>query len=126
MNNERFKLVIKMKNFIFYLDDILVNYPKKEYVLKDAIMKDSLRVLELIYEANSSIDKNNYLDKISSKLSMLDFYFEKSYKNRYISKKVFDKVIFELTTIMKMLYGWIKYDRSKVWWCFKNLWKRDM
>lgn len=114
MNNEKFQLVIKMKKFIFYLDDILVNYPKKEYVLKDAIMKDSLKVLELIYEANSSLDKNSYLDKISSKLSMLDFYFEKSYKNKYIRKKVFDKVIFELTTIMKMLYGWIKYDRSKV------------
>ena len=85
--NERFKLVIKMKNFIFYLDDILINYPKREYILKDAIMRDSLKVLELIYEANSSIDRNNYLDKISSKLSMLDFYFEKSYKNRYISKK---------------------------------------
>lgn len=113
VNNEKFQLVIKMKKFIFYLDDILVNYPKKEYVLKDAIMKDSLKVLELIYEANSSIDRNNYLDKISSKLSMLDFYFEKSYKNKYISKKVFDKIIFELTTIMKMLYGWIKYDRSK-------------
>ena len=112
--NERFKLVIKMKKFIFYLDDILVNYPKREYILKDAIMRDSLKVLELIYEANSSIDRNNYLDKISSKLSMLDFYFEKSYRNKYINKKVFDKVIFELTTIMKMLYGWIKYDRSKV------------
>ena len=36
VNNERFQLVIKMKKFIFYLDDILVNYPKREYVLKDA------------------------------------------------------------------------------------------
>ena len=49
VNNERFQLVIKMKKFVFYLDDILVNYPKREYVLKDAIMRDSLRVLELIY-----------------------------------------------------------------------------
>ena len=113
MNNDRFQIVIKIKKFIFYLDDILINYPKKEYVLKDAIMKDSLTILELVYEANNSLEKEQYLNKISSKLSMLDFYFERSYKNKYISKKVLDKVIFELTSIMKMLYGWMKYDRSK-------------
>ena len=56
MNNDRFQIVIKIKKFIFYLDDILINYPKKEYVLKDAITKDSLTILELVYEANNSLE----------------------------------------------------------------------
>ena len=114
MNNDRFKIAIKIKSFILYLDNILVNYPKKEYILKDSIMRDSLSILELVYKANNSIEKERYFDDICAKISMLDFYFEKSYKNKYINKKVFDKVIFELTTIMKMIYGWMKYERNKL------------
>lgn len=115
MNTERFQIVVKMKSFIFFLDGILVNYPKREHVLKDAIENDALTILALIYEANSSVDQKHYLDKVVSKLSMLDFYFEKSYKYHYISRKIFDRVIFELTSILKMLYGWMKYEKSGIY-----------
>ena len=77
-------------------------------------MRDSLRVLELIYEANSSIDKNNYLDKISSKLSMLDFYFEESFKKKYISERQALRKTNELSVITKMMYGWIKNGKCEV------------
>ena len=44
---------------------------------------------------------------------MLDFYLEKSYKKKYINKKLLERKIYELTTITKMIYGWKKYDRDK-------------
>ena len=45
---------------------------------------------------------------------MLDFYFEKSYNKKYISEKAFHKLIFELESITKMMYGWIKYDKDRI------------
>lgn len=110
--NDRFLVIQKMKSFILLLDDILVNYPKKEYVIKDAIVKEALEILELMFKANVSVEKNSYQIDVLTKLSMLDFYFEKSYKRKYISQKVFQKLMNELTNITKMMYGWMKYDQN--------------
>lgn len=110
--NNNFKIELKLKDFILDLDDILINFPKREYILKDKIEKTSLDILELIFLVNNTLDKS-YLDIILSKISMLDFYLEKSYKKKYISKKLLERKIYELTTITKMIYGWKKYDRDK-------------
>ena len=110
----RFLLIRKMKNFILQLDDILIHYPKVEYVLKDKIQKDSYEALEYMIEANASEDKLKNQIRVLTKLSMLDFYFEKSYKKKYISEKAFHRLIFELESITKMMYGWIKYDKDRI------------
>ena len=68
------------------------------------IEKTSLDILELIFLVNNTLDKS-YLDIILSKISILDFYLEKSYKKKYINKKLLEKKIYELTTITKMIYG---------------------
>ncbi len=44
---------------------------------------------------------------------MLDFYLEKSYKRKYINKKLLEKKVYELIAITKMLYGWKNYDRNR-------------
>lgn len=102
--NNNFKIELKLKDFILDLDGILINFPKREYILKDKIEKTSLDILELIFLVNNTLDKS-YLDIILSKISMLDFYLEKSYKKKYISKKLLERKIYELTTITKMIYG---------------------
>ena len=55
-----FNLEIKMKEFILALDEVLINYPKKEYILKDKIQLTSYEILELIFKANN-ISKNIYV-----------------------------------------------------------------
>ena len=110
--NNNFKIELKLKDFILDLDDILINFPKREYILKDKIEKTSLDILELIFLVNNTLDKS-YLDIILSKISMLDFYLEKSYKKKYINKKLLERKIYELTTITKMIYGWKNYDSNK-------------
>lgn len=112
--NNNFKIELKLKDFILDLDDILINFPRREYILKDKIEKTSLDILELIFLVNNTLtlDKS-YLDIILSKISMLDFYLEKSYKKKYINKKLLERKIYELTIITKMIYGWKKYDRDK-------------
>lgn len=102
-----------MKNFIMSLDNIVVNYPRKENVIKDRLFNDSLDILYLIYKANYSKDKNIQI-KILSKISMLDFYLERSLKNKYISEKQCLKKSNQLFTITKMVHGWIKSDKSKL------------
>ena len=50
--------------------------------------------------------------KLLSKISMLDFYLERSYLNKYISEKVFQNKCNQLNRITKMIYGWIKENES--------------
>ena len=71
-----FNLEIKMKEFILALDEVLINYPKKEYILKDKIQLTSYEILELIFKANNiSSSKDETINTILVKISMLDFYF---------------------------------------------------
>ena len=109
-----FNLEIKMKEFILALDEVLINYPKKEYNLKDKIQSTSYEILELIFKANNiSSSKEETLNTILVKISMLDFYFEVSYKHKCINKKQLDKYIYKLTFITKLTYGWKNYDSNK-------------
>lgn len=103
-----------MKRFIMSLDNIIINYPRKENVIKDRLYNDSLDILYLIYLANNSKDRKNIQIKILSKISMLNFYLERSLKNKYISEKVCQKKCNELLNITKLIHGWIKSDKSKL------------
>lgn len=109
--NDKFLIVKHIKEFIMSINDIVINYPRKEFVIKDRIMNDSLDILELVYNANyTKGDTSDKKIQILTKLSMLDFYFERSYKLKIISEKVCIKKCSELTNIRKMIYGWMKSD----------------
>ena len=111
MNNE-FRTIKNMKLFILSLDSFLVNYPKKEKVLKDKIKSTSYEILELIFLANLKPEKLTEQQQILAKISMLDFYLEESYKKQYISEKLCKHKGKELSMITKMLYGWVKNGSS--------------
>ena len=44
MDNERFLVIRKMKDFILKLDKILIHYPRSEYFLKDKILSDNYKL----------------------------------------------------------------------------------
>jgi len=107
--NDRFLVVRHIKEFIYSIDELVVNFPRKDFVIKDRIVNDVLDILELVYIAN--IDNNKELKiKILSKLSMLDFYLERSYKNNIISEKVLKKYSNKLASITKLIYGWLRSE----------------
>ena len=109
--NNKFLLANDIKNFILSLDSILINYPKKDIIIKKRIINTSFELLELVYLANNKIDnKENIKYECLSKISMIDFYFEYSYKKNYISLKNLNTYIFNLTKINKMLHGWINNE----------------
>jgi len=108
-SSDKFLIVKYMKQFILSLDEIVINYPNKEMVIKNRLHSDSLDILEYIYQANieEELDKKKYYqNKILSKISMLDFYLEKSYKKKYISEKLCQKKSNELLHLSKMVYQW--------------------
>lgn len=105
--NDRFLIVKRIKEFIFSIDSLVINLPRRELIIKDRLLSDSFNVLELIYVANYSNSKESK-KVLLSKISMLDFYLEYLYKKNIISQKVCMKKSSELEEITRMVYGWIK------------------
>ncbi len=110
MNNDRFLISKYMKEFINGIDKIIINIPNKDRVIKDKLYTTSYNILYLIYKANYSNNKgikyNICLDIIAN-INMLDYYFERCYINRYLSKKQVLSRIEKLNIITKMVYGWM-------------------
>ena len=105
--NNRFNIAIKVKKFIFLIDELIINYPKKDYVLKDRLLNTCYDLLKLIYIANYSNDKENYKFDILTNISIIDFCLEESYSKKIISEKKLNQVANKLEEITKMVYGWI-------------------
>lgn len=109
----RFNLGIKFKKFILIIDELIINYPKKYYVLKDRLLNTSYDLLELIYLANYSNDKEIYKFNILTKISIIDFCLEENYYKQIISEKKLNQVTNKLNEITKMVYGWINDNKVK-------------
>ena len=93
---------------------MLVNFPKKDFMNRETIYKESLKLLELVYIANELDDlklKRNIQVELLSKINMLDFYLERAYKRKYINEKQCLMKSGELEQISKMIYKWIQNER---------------
>ena len=103
-------LVNDLKKTILYLDKVIQNFPRTEKVLRDKINNTCYEVLELIYFSNLlDIDQRViYQKRIISKIKMLDFYFKISCDKKYMKVGNF------LLNMIKQLYGWIKYEKTKL------------
>ena len=106
-----FKIVKNIKLFIYSIDNIVINIPNKDRVIKERLYNTSYDILYLVYRCKyKSENKNEYYKDILSNISMLDFYLERCLKNKYINNKVCEKLSNNLLIIMKMIYGWIKSE----------------
>jgi len=112
MKNERFNLVIKVKKFIFDINELIINYPKRDYDIKDRLKYSCYELLRLIYRANYSKDKYEYQMDILTNISMIDFCLEESLNKQIISIKRLKYITNNLNEITEMVYGWL--DDSKV------------
>lgn len=82
-------IISNMKKTIFYLDKVIINFPRTEKVLKDKISNTYYEVLELIYFSNllDVKERTIYQKRIISKIKMIDFYFKIALDKKYISYK---------------------------------------
>lgn len=97
------------------LDGIIINYPKRDYELRNRLMYDAYQVLEYVYEANyhELKDRKSFQIKAIMKLNLLDFYIEYSFKKKIISEKQSYRISSKLLNINKMIYKWMQYEKCK-------------
>ena len=106
---EKLEVINDIKKTIFYLDKVIINFPRTEKVLKDKISNTYYEILELIYFSNLL----DIQERIISKIKMIDFYFKIALDKKYISYKKYLKIGKFLLNIIKQLYGWIRYEKSR-------------
>lgn|SRR5574344_1707613 len=108
-------IITKTKQTISYIDKILTNFPKSEYVLKTKLEQVLYDLLESIYYSNYLYkeDRINKLYICLTKIKMLDFYTKICMEKNIISYKKFINIGSYLNDITKMIYGWINSEKSK-------------
>lgn len=118
MYNDKFKIIVIAKEFLFNLNDILCRFPNSEKVLKDKIKIVIYEILELIYDANYlPLDKYNddrirIQINILSKISMLDLLLEESYRKGYITEGIFCDNSKKMSDLFIKVKGWIVYEKD--------------
>ncbi len=111
--NSNFQLLQKTEKAIQYIQWLIPNYPKKEYILKGNIEKCTYALIEYIfsYQINQSERiRQKYLKDFLVQLSMLNFYMEISFNKKYISKRQYEVVGRFLVEIRKIAFGVIRSE----------------
>ena len=111
MKEERFKVINFIRKLILFIDKELNNFPKKDIEIKNRVRNISYDILELAYEANNISDiedKKVLLEKIISKIKVLDFLLNLCYDKMIINNKKYTKFGEKIDDIIKYTIGWKK------------------
>lgn len=111
MKEEKFKVINFIRELILSIDKNLDNFPKKDIELKNRIRTNSYDLLELVYEANSTREKERkleILDKTIAKLKVIDFLINMCFDKQIINNKRYLKFGERIDDISKFTIGWIK------------------
>ena len=94
-----------------------MNFPKKEYILKNNLEKSMFRTIELVFTCNiqnSFRIKEKYFKDLVVELAMINYYVEFAYERKFVSKHQREVVAKYLIEIRKMIYGVIQNERNKL------------
>ena len=111
MKEEKFRVIQFIRELILAVDKELENYPKKELEIKNRVRTCTYDILEIAYEANVTTDielKRNLLNKIISKIKVIDFLLNLSYDKKLITEKKYYKLGQRLDDVIKYVSGWLK------------------
>lgn len=112
MNNSN--IILRLKKTIVYVDKVLENFPKNEYILKKRIINCMYDILELSFDAYiDKENKNKIIQKILTKIKMLDFYLKNSFDKEAISHKNIKNISINLREITSMYYAWFNYKNAE-------------
>lgn len=111
MKEEKFQVINFIRNLILTIDKELNNFPKRDIEIKNRIRNISYDLLELSYEANTTNNIKNkeiLLEKIMSKIKVLDFLLNLCYDKMIINNKKYIKFGERIDDIIKYTTGWLK------------------
>lgn len=103
--NSNFILLNKTYQTVDYINKIIMNYPKKENVLKNYIENVSYTMVEELFSFNindSKRIKEKFLKEYMTKLSMINYLMHQSFLKKCITYKQSEhlaKVLLELKSI---------------------------
>lgn len=109
---DKLLIVTKIKKTIDYINNVLVNFPKVEYILRNNISDNFYKLLELVYQANIHKDIF-YMKESVVKIRMIEYYLKISFDKKYISFKKYENIGNYLLEINKMINSWMLYEKSK-------------
>ena len=115
--NTKFNLLNKTYKLIEYYEKLLINYSKKEVVLKQNVEKCYYELIENLFAFNiNDTDriKQKYLKEYLIKLSMLDFYTNISFIKKLISKRQFEVIGRKIIEIQEPTYQAIYREEKEV------------
>lgn len=114
ISNNDFKILIKYKEFLNDLDNILENVPRKDMYFKDKVRDVSMELLyDIFYFSYDSSNLEIYKARIKSNIAMIDFMLERLFDKKYINEKALFKIGKILVEINKMVTGWVNSYESK-------------
>lgn len=111
IKEEKFKVIQFVRELIIYIDNSLENFPKKDIELKNRIRNTSYDLLEIMYLANTTKNlerKKELLEKIISKIKVIDFLLNLCYEKEIINGKKYIKFGTKIDDILKYTLGWLK------------------
>lgn len=109
---DKLLIVSKIKKTISYVDNVLINFPNTEHILKNNIISNFYDLLELVYKAN--IHKDIFFMKESLvKIRMIEYYIKISLEKKIISFKKYENIGKFLLEINKMINVWAVNEKKK-------------
>ena len=97
INNKDFIILNKYKDFLFSLDNLLENIPRRDYYFKDKIRNIAYEILNYVLFINNSDDLlliKKHFNLLKANISNLDFMLERLFiKNILGSVKLLIKII---------------------------------
>lgn len=99
---EELKIFIETKSFIELVSQYSILFPKRSVVFKNRFMDTSFSLLEELYLFNY---RKKNMEILFMKISLLDYYIEYGYKNRFFSHKINKELSNKLSLILRLCYG---------------------
>lgn len=109
---DKLLIVTKIKKTIEYVDKVLINYPKVEYILKNNIISTFYFLLENVYRSNIYKD-TKYMKESIVNIKMIEYYIKISLDKKIISFKKFDNIGKYLLEINKMINSWMINEKNR-------------
>lgn len=109
IKEEKFKVINLIKELIVYVDEKLINVPKKDIEIKNRIRNISYDLLLDTYRANSTTDfiyRIKLQENIIAYIKFLDFMFNLCYEKEIINAKKYTKFGERLDMIVRYIVGW--------------------
>lgn len=111
MTEEKFKILQFIRELIYAIEKELSNFPKKDIEIKVRIRTSLYDMLEIAYEANTTQNieiKKELIEKIISKVKVIDFLISMAHDNKLITDKKYCKLGLRLGDIAKYSNSWLK------------------